>query len=152
VVAETVDVVAVTPLHGSGLPRLHIPANIHVIAGSDGASGVPDLGALLTGGTAPLLASEAQGGTFQPDVLFRGFGGSPLLGASEGLAVYVDGMRANEPFGDIVNWDGLAPGAISGINVRQEYVVSPDGQRFLIDTSLQPLSPIAVVLNWKPTP
>ena len=42
--------------------------------------------------------------------------------------------------------------AISGINVRQECVVSPDGQRFLIDSSLQPLSPIAVVLNWKPTP
>ena len=61
--------------------------------------------------------SDVQGGTFQPDVLFRGFGGSPLLGASEGLAVYVDGMRANEPFGDIVNWDGLAPGAIAGINV-----------------------------------
>ena len=29
-VVETVDVVAVTPLHGSGLPRLHIPANIPV--------------------------------------------------------------------------------------------------------------------------
>ena len=25
--------------------------------------------------------------------------------------------RANEPFGDIINWDGLPPGAISGINV-----------------------------------
>lgn len=117
VVVETVDVVAVTPLHGSGLPRRHIPANVQVIAGPDGESGVTDLGALLTAGTAPLLASEVQGGTFQPDVLFRGFGGSPLLGASEGLAVYVDGMRANEPFGDIVNWDGLAPGAISSINV-----------------------------------
>ena len=86
-VVETVDVVAVTPLHGSGLPRLHIPANVQVIAGPDGASGVTNLGAVLTGGTAPLLASDVQGGTFQPDVLFRGFGGSPLLGSSEGLAV-----------------------------------------------------------------
>ena len=25
-IVETVDVVAVTPLHGSGLPRLHIPS------------------------------------------------------------------------------------------------------------------------------
>ena len=116
-VVETVDVVAVTPLHGSGLPRLHIPANIQVITAPDGASGVTDLGALLTRGTAPILASDVQGGTFQPDVQFRGFGGSPLLGASEGLAVYVDGMRANEPFGDIVNWDGLPAGAISSINV-----------------------------------
>ena len=116
-VVETVDVVAVTPLHGSGLPRLHIPANIQVITAPDGASGVTDLGALLTTGTAPILASDVQGGTFQPDVQFRGFGGSPLLGASEGLAVYVDGMRANEPFGDIVNWDGPPAGAISSINV-----------------------------------
>ena len=113
---ESVDVVAVTPLHGSGLPRLLIPANVQVIT-PDRGTGATDLAALLTRGLAPLQGSEVQGGTFQSDVLFRGFGGSPLLGASEGLAVYLDGVRANEPFGDIVNWDGLAPGAIASINV-----------------------------------
>jgi iron complex outermembrane recepter protein len=113
---ESVDVVAVTPLHGSGLPRLLIPANVQVIT-PDRGTDPTDLAAMLTRGVAPLQGSEVQGGTFQSDVLFRGFGGSPLLGASEGLAVYLDGVRANEPFGDIVNWDGLAPGAIASINV-----------------------------------
>jgi outer membrane receptor protein involved in Fe transport len=116
-VEETVDVIAVTPLHGSGLPRLHIPANVQVITVTEHMTGMTDLAAVLTRSMAPLQASEVQGGTFQPDVLFRGFGGSPLLGASEGLAVYLDGVRANEPFGDIVNWDGLVPGALASINV-----------------------------------
>ncbi len=116
-VEETVDVVAVTPLHGASLPRLHVPANVQVITATADTLGMTDLAAVLTRGMATLQASEAQGGTFQPDVLFRGFGGSPLLGASEGLAVYLDGVRANEPFGDIVNWDGLPPGALASINV-----------------------------------
>jgi iron complex outermembrane receptor protein len=116
-VAETVDVIAVTPLHGSGLPRFFIPAHVQVITPGRAADGSTDLGAVLTRGTATLHASEVQGGSFQPDVLYRGFGGSPLLGASEGLAVYLDGVRANEPFGDIVNWDSLPPGAIANINV-----------------------------------
>jgi hypothetical protein len=116
-VEETVDVVAVTPLHGSGLPRLHIPANVQVIVVSDSLAGMTDLAAVLTRGMAPLQASDVQGGTFQPDVIFRGFGASPLLGASEGLAVYLDGVRANEPFGDVVNWDGLPTGALASIDV-----------------------------------
>lgn len=116
-VEESVDVVAVTPLHGSGLPRLSIPANVQVISLATGGGAFTDLGALLTRGLTTMQASEAQGGSFQPDVLFRGFGGSPLLGASEGLAVYVDGVRANEPFGDIVNWDAMPTAAMASLNV-----------------------------------
>jgi outer membrane receptor protein involved in Fe transport len=66
---------------------------------------------------AGVQVSEAQAGTFQPDVLFRGFVGSPLLGASEGLAVYQDGVRINEAFGDTVNWDSVPTGAMSTLTV-----------------------------------
>ncbi|BCS32493.1 TonB-dependent receptor [Luteitalea sp. TBR-22] len=114
---ETVDVIAVTPLHGSGLPRTHLPANVQVIDARTAPGPVTDLGALLTQGLTTLQASEAQGGLFQPDVVFRGFSASPLLGASEGLAIYVDGVRANEPFGDVMNWDSLPPGALATVNV-----------------------------------
>jgi iron complex outermembrane receptor protein len=114
---ETVDVVAVTPLHGSGVPRTHLPANVQVIDVRTAPGPVTDLAALLTQGLTTLQASEAQGGLFQPDVIFRGFTASPLLGASEGLAVYVDGMRVNEPFGDVMNWDALPPAALETINV-----------------------------------
>ena len=39
------------------------------------------------------------------DVNYRGFTASPLLGTPQGLSVYQDGVRINEPFGDVVNWD-----------------------------------------------
>ena len=48
---------------------------------------------------------------------FRGFAGSPLLGASEGLAVYQDGVRINEAFGDTINWDMLPTFAIASMNL-----------------------------------
>ena len=36
---------------------------------------------------------------------------------------------------------------------RQQYVVSADGQRFLMDTIVtQAVSPITVILNWHPKP
>lgn len=116
-VEERVDVVAVTPLHGSGVPRLHLPANVQVLSGERLWPGSTDLAWTLAAGVGSLHVSEAQGGTFQPDLVFRGFGGSPLLGASEGLAVYLDGVRANEPFGDVLNWDALPPMSLESINV-----------------------------------
>ncbi|MDT8407936.1 MAG: TonB-dependent receptor, partial [Methylococcales bacterium] len=48
----------------------------------------------------------------QPDIYYRGFVASPLLGLPQGLSTYVNGVRFNEPFGDTVNWDLLPPGAI----------------------------------------
>ena len=51
-----------------------------------------------------VFVNEAQGNPLQPDLRYRGFVGSPLLGLPQGLAVYVDGARVNEPFGDTVSW------------------------------------------------
>ena len=50
-------------------------------------------------------------------MLFRGFTGSPLLGSSEGLAVYQDGVRMNEAFGDTVSWDAIPATAIASLNL-----------------------------------
>ena len=49
--------------------------------------------------------NEMQGNPFQPDVNFRGYTASPLLGTPEGISVYLDGVRQNQPFGDVVSWD-----------------------------------------------
>jgi iron complex outermembrane receptor protein len=116
-VAETVDVVAVTPVDGTGLPRWRVPANVQIVQPSRLGDWRIDIATVLAHGIGSLHVSEAQGGTFQPDVLFRGFTGSPLLGASEGLAVYQDGVRVNEPFGDVVNWEALPPVAVESIQV-----------------------------------
>jgi hypothetical protein len=45
----------------------------------------------------------------------------------------------------------IVGGAVKGVN-RQQYVVSPDGQRFLINTPTKEAttSSIALILNWKP--
>src|SRR2546425_9990472 len=54
---------------------------------------------------------------FQPDISYRGFAASPLLGTPQGISVYQDGVRINEPFGDTVNWDLIPTAAISTINL-----------------------------------
>ena len=49
--------------------------------------------------------NEVQGNPFQPDVNYRGYTASPLLGTPQGLSVYMDGVRLNQPFGEVVSWD-----------------------------------------------
>lgn len=52
-----------------------------------------------------VFRTDATGNPFQPDLFYRGYSISPLLGLPQGLAVYQDGVRVNEPFGDTVNFD-----------------------------------------------
>ena len=61
--------------------------------------------------------NHAQGNPLQPDLNFRGFTASPLLGMAQGIAVYVNGVRANEPFGDTVNWDLIPESAIQDVQL-----------------------------------
>ena len=61
--------------------------------------------------------SEVTGNPFQPDVLYRGFVASPVAGTPQGLAVYQNGVRINEAFGDTVNWDLIPTAAIRSVTV-----------------------------------
>ncbi len=54
---------------------------------------------------------------FQPDVQYRGFLASPVVGVAQGLAVYQNGVRINEAFGDTVNWDFIPEKAINRLDV-----------------------------------
>jgi hypothetical protein len=49
--------------------------------------------------------NDVTGNPFQPDMQYRGFTASPVLGTPQGLAGYQNGVRTNEAFGDTVNWD-----------------------------------------------
>jgi iron complex outermembrane receptor protein len=64
-----------------------------------------------------VTVNAAQGNAWQADISFRGFTASPLLGTPQGLSVFQDGVRINEPFGDVVNWDLLPQSAISSIQL-----------------------------------
>jgi len=55
---------------------------------------------------------DQSGNAFQRDVDYRGFTASPVLGTPQGLAVYQNGVRINESYGDVVNWDFIPPTAI----------------------------------------
>ena len=61
--------------------------------------------------------NHAQNNPLQPDVTFRGFTASPLLGLSPGFTVYQNGVRINEPFGDTVNWDLIPLSAVNSVQL-----------------------------------
>jgi iron complex outermembrane recepter protein len=99
-------VVEATPIPGSAVDVDKIPGNVQTLSAADLTR---DGSANLTGSMDSRLGSVNINDTlddpFQPDVLFRGFEASPVLGTPQGLAVYQNGVRINEAFGDTVNWD-----------------------------------------------
>jgi outer membrane receptor protein involved in Fe transport len=127
--AAQVDVVAVTPLPGSDLDVRDIPAPIQTATAQDIQNSTAlDLSDFLNRRLSGVNINENQGNPFQADVNYRGYTASPLLGTPQGLSVYMDGVRLNQPFGDVVNWDlipriaiddiGLVPGSnpLFGLN------------------------------------
>ena len=64
-----------------------------------------------------IILSDTTGNPFMPDIQFRGFVASPVAGTPQGLAVYQNGMRINEAFGDTVNWDLIPTAAIRSVTV-----------------------------------
>lgn len=114
----TVEVVGVTPLSSIGIPIEEVPANVQVATGKD----IQDqhgltLADFMNQNLAGVNINEVQNNPYQPDVNFRGFTASPLVGTPQGLSVYQDGVRINEPFGDTVNWDLIPQNAIAGITL-----------------------------------
>src|SRR3954466_9698439 len=116
--APAVDVVGTTPLPGVGTPISAVPANVQSATDRQiDALPSPSLPDFLERGMGGFVSSSSQGNPFQPDVSFRGFSASPLLGTPQGMSVYVDGVRVNEAFGDVVNWDLIPRNAISSVGL-----------------------------------
>lgn len=114
---QTVEIIGTTPLPGIGLPVEKVPANVQTITGEAMANQrsvtIADYMAQnMTG----VNVNETQNNPFQPNVNFRGFTASPLLGTPQGLSVYQDGVRINEPFGDVVNWDLIPVNALASLS------------------------------------
>jgi hypothetical protein len=115
---ETIEVVGATPIHGLGIDRDKIPSNVQTVtAAALARTGGVALGEQMNLAVPSVHVNEATTNPFQPDLQFRGFVGSPLLGLPQGLAVYQNGVRLNEPFGDTVNWDLLPANAVASINL-----------------------------------
>ena len=113
-----IEVVGTTPLSSLGEPIGQIPSNVQVVKGdtlqNQQSLGIADF---MNQNLSGVNINEAQNNPYQPDVNFRGFTASPLLGTPQGLSVYQDGVRINEPFGDTVNWDLIPQNAISSMTL-----------------------------------
>jgi len=109
-----VTVIEAAPLPGVDLPIERVPAPVQTTTSDEiERSKALDLSSFLTRRFNAVFANEIQNNPFQPDVNYRGYTASPLLGTPQGLSVYMDGVRLNQPFGDVVSWDLIPRLAIS---------------------------------------
>jgi iron complex outermembrane recepter protein len=114
----TVEVVGTTPLPGLGTPTRDVPANVQIYTSKDlSAQRQTNVTDYLEQNPTGIASNAAQGNAFQPDISFRGFSASPLLGTPQGVSIFQDGVRVNEPFGDVVNWDLIPQSAIASIQL-----------------------------------
>jgi outer membrane receptor protein involved in Fe transport len=117
--SEEITVIGTSPLLGSGIDRDQVPGQTAVLGAKDIArDGTPDLLHALDTQVAGVNLDSASGNQFQPALFYNGFEASPLQGTSQGIAVYVNGVRFNQAFGDTVNWDLIPDQAIDRLNVE----------------------------------
>ncbi len=115
---ETLNIVNTTPL-GAGIAIEKIPANVQVMTAEDLAKAQSiSLADYMNQYMGSVTINDAQNNPFQPDIQYRGFTVSPLLGLPQGLSVYTNGVRFNEPFGDNVHWDLIPKGAIDTMSLQ----------------------------------
>ena len=112
--ATSVKVVESAPLPGVDMPVDAIAAPVQTATAADiEQSNALDLSSFLTRRFNGVFANDVQSNPFQSDISYRGYTASPLLGTPQGLSVYMDGVRLNQPFGDVVSWDLIPRIAIS---------------------------------------
>ena len=116
--ADAADTIGASPVPGSGIARDKVPSNAQVISAGafDHTRSTGFLDAI--GQYLPFVSiGDQTGNQFQRDVNYRGFSASPVLGTPQGLAVYQNGVRINEVFGDTVNWDFIPDVAIARLEL-----------------------------------
>lgn len=115
---STVEVIESTPLPGIGIEKERVPANVQTVKGKaleeqKNLTIADYMAQNMTG----VNVNDTQNNPFQPNVNFRGFTASPLLGTPQGLSIYQDGVRINEPFGDVVSWDLVPMNALANMSL-----------------------------------
>lgn len=107
--ADDAIVVVATPLGG-------LPEGANTAAEID-ASRAASIAEQLARTAPGVTLAEVQGNPLQGDISYHGFTASPLLGTPQGLSVYLDGVRQNQPFGEVVSWDLIPQQAIAAMTL-----------------------------------
>jgi iron complex outermembrane recepter protein len=112
------QVIATTPVTGIGFDRSKVPAMAQTVTAEDFSRVYsPNVLDTLQQRIPGVITSDVQGNGFSQDLRYRGFAASPLQGTPQGLAVYMQGIRINEAFGDTVNWDLIPTIAIGRADI-----------------------------------
>lgn len=107
-----------TPLGGKGADADKAPGTVTTVnAGQIASTNSLNVADALEKYVPGVMVNSVTGNPFQPDVQFRGFTASPVSGTPQGLAVYQNGVRINEAFGDTVNWDLIPTAAIRSVTM-----------------------------------
>ncbi len=116
--SDKVEVVSTSPLPGIGVPINLIPSNIQTVKAADvnKQPGV-SIADYMVNNMQGVTVSDMTGNPWQPEINFRGYSSTPLLGNAQGLSTYVDGVRVNESFGDVTLWDKIPSFAIGNMQI-----------------------------------
>ena len=115
---KEVEVVGTSPLPGIGIEEDKLPFDVQSVTAEDIERGqTMNLTDYMARNLSGITINEVQGSPFQADIAYRGFRLSSILGSAQGLSVYLDGVRVNEPFGDVVNWDMIPEAAIGNVTL-----------------------------------
>ena len=116
--AATPAATVAAPAEPGAIDRDKVPSNIQTLSAADfDPATTPSLLDALARGLPGVALSDQTGNQFQLDLNYRGFIASPVIGTPQGLAVYQNGVRINEVFGDIVNWDFIPQNAINRLTL-----------------------------------
>lgn len=112
-----VTIIGSSPITGAGIPVDLYPGNAQTIDARRAPAGTRSISGLMDAAVGSVNLNDTQGSAFQADVNYRGYAASPVLGTPQGLSVFMDGMRMNEPFGDVVSWDLVPMIAVANATV-----------------------------------
>ena len=113
IVLPTFDVVATTPLNGGQIDVAQSPSRCGRPARRTCKPSTIRRSPTRWPARRPASPSgNVSGNEFEPDLFYRGFDATAVTGTPQGLAVYQNGTRINEAFGDVVNWDLIPANAI----------------------------------------
>src|ERR1700741_82905 len=115
--ASTAELYPTSPL-GGGIAADKVPAGLNVVGASEIArTGSPRITDALKVNIPSTNTTDVAACPFPPNREFPVFVASPVSGTPQGLAVYQNGVRINEAFGDTVNWDLIPTAAIQSVTL-----------------------------------